>query len=97
LRLAHPALLRGKQQTRAAGDRPGLFAVSRFDPTDGHEIVLAFNTSLQPIDAVIRVDAHSGRFRALHGECAAQSAAPGSYRVHVPELGYLICEAEPGT
>lgn len=96
LRLAHPALLRGKLQTRAAGDHPGLFAVSRFDPADSHEIVLAFNTSLHPIDAVIRVDAHSGRFRALHGECAGESAAPGSYRVHVPELGYLICEAEPG-
>lgn len=94
LRLAHPALLRGKQQTRAAGDRPGLFAVSRFDPADGHEIVLAFNTSVHAIDAVIRVDAHSSRFRALHGECAAESAAPGSYRVHVPELAYLLCEAQ---
>jgi glycosidase len=97
LRLAHPALLMGRQQTRAAADRPGLFAVSRFDPADGHEIVLAFNTSVQAIDAVIRVDAHSGRFRALHGECAPRSAAPGSYRVHVPELGYLVCEAEAGT
>jgi glycosidase len=96
LRLAHPALLRGEQHTRAAGEHPGLFAVSRFDPADGHEIVLAFNTSLHPIEAVIRVDAHSGRFRALHGECAALSAAPGSYRLQVPELGYVICEAEPG-
>jgi glycosidase len=97
LRLTHPALLSGRQQTRAAGDSPGLFAVSRFDPADGHEIVLAFNTSLRPIDAVVRVDAHSGRFRALHGECTAHSAAPGSYRVQVPALGYLICEAEGGT
>ena len=96
LRLAHPALLLGRQQTRAAGDTPGLFAVSRFDPADGHEIVLAFNTSLQVIDAVIRVDARSGRFRALDGECAAESSAPGSYRVRVPELGYVICEAEAG-
>ena len=96
LRLRHPALLSGRQQTRAAGERPGLFAVSRFDPADGHEIVLTFNTSLRPIDAVIRVDAHSVRFRALHGECPAQSVAPGSYRVHVPELGYVICEADGG-
>jgi glycosidase len=96
LRLAHPALLLGRQQTRWAGDAPGLFAVSRFDPADGHEIVLAFNTSLQAIDAVIRVDARSGRFRALHGECAAERSAPGSYRVHIPELGYVICEAGAG-
>ncbi|HYL00119.1 MAG TPA: alpha-amylase family glycosyl hydrolase [Steroidobacteraceae bacterium] len=96
LRLAHAALLCGRQQTRAAADQPGLLAVSRFDPADGHEIVLAFNTSLQPIDTVIRVDARSARFRALHGECAAQRAAPGSYRVHVPELGYLVCEADAG-
>jgi len=96
LRLAHPALLLGRQQTRAAAGTPGLFAVSRFDPADGHEIVLAFNTSQQPIDAVIRVEARSGGFRALHGECSAQSAAPGSLRVHVPELGYIVCEAEAG-
>jgi glycosidase len=94
LRLAHPALLLGRQQTRAAGEAPGLFAVSRFDPADGHEILLAFNTSLRPIDAQVRIDAHSGRFRALHGACAAQSSAPGSYRVRIPELGYLICEAQ---
>jgi glycosidase len=97
LRLAHPALLFGRQQTRAAADSPGLFAVSRFDPADGHELVLAFNTSQQPIDTLIRVEARSARFRALHGECSAQSAAPGSYRVHVPELGYVVCEAEAGT
>lgn len=97
LRLAHPALRSGRQETRAAGEKAGLFAVSRFDPADGHEIVLAFNTSLQPVDSLIRVDAHSGRFRALHGGCAAQSAAPGSYRVQIPPLGYLVCEAEGGT
>jgi glycosidase len=97
LRLSHPALTLGRQQTRAAAENPGLFAVSRFDPADGHEIVLAFNTSQQPIEAVIRVEARSGRFRPLHGECNAQSAAPGSYRVRVPELGYLVCEAETGT
>jgi glycosidase len=96
LRLAHPALLSGRQQTRAAGDAPGLFAASRFDPADGHEILLAFNTSPQPLEAVVGVEARSGRFRALHGECAARSAAPGSYRVKVPGLGYLVCEAEPG-
>jgi glycosidase len=96
LRLAHPALLCGRQQTRAAEDRPGLFAVSRFDPADGHEIVLAFNTSLHAIDTVIRVDARSARFRALHGECVPESVAPGSYRVRVPELGYLVCEAGGG-
>lgn len=97
LRLAHQALLFGRQQTRAASKQPGLLAVSRFDPADGHEIVLAFNTSLQAIDTVIRVDAHSDRFRALHGECSAHSAAPGSYRVQVPALGYLVCEAAAGT
>jgi len=97
LRLTHPALLDGRQQTRAAADKPGLFAVSRFDPGDGHEIVLAFNTSLQPIDALVRVDARSSRFRPLHGECAAASSAPGSYRVQVAGLGYLVCEADGGS
>ena len=51
IRQATPALRRGVQVTRyAEGDRPGLFAVSRFDPRDGHEVLIVFNTSTKPIE-----------------------------------------------
>src|SRR3546814_4462910 len=45
VRRAQPALTRGVQKLRAAGDTPGLLAISRFDPRTGREILLAFNTS----------------------------------------------------
>ncbi len=45
LRTATPALTRGRQLLRAREDTPGLLAISRFDPTNGAEVLLAFNTS----------------------------------------------------
>src|SRR3546814_7139678 len=42
VRRAQPALTRGVQKLRAAGDPPGLLAISRFDPSSEH------TTELQP-------------------------------------------------
>src|SRR3546814_15643513 len=42
VRRAQPALTRGVQKLRAAGDTPGLLAIPRFDPRTGREILLAF-------------------------------------------------------
>ena len=93
LRAAHPALRRGRQAIRFAGDKPGLFAVSRFDPASGAETLLVFNTATTPLDAQVQVEVGSTRFTALHGPCAATASAPGSIRVALPPLGYAICEA----
>jgi len=95
LRTATPALREGDQITRAAGDKPGLFAVSRH-AADGREVLAAFNTSDQPFEGQVQVDARSTRWRSLMGRCAAESSAPGSYRVSLPPLGYMVCEAEEG-
>ena len=94
LRRGHAALRRGRQLVRAASDRPGLFAVSRFDPADGHEVLLAFNTSTEPLRANVEVDARSHRFRSLAGACPAEAAAAGSASLSIPPLGFLFCEAE---
>jgi hypothetical protein len=94
LRRDHAALRRGRQIVRAAGDRPGLFAVSRFDPVDGHELLIAFNTSTVAIAANVEVDARSRRFRALSGACPATATAPGSVALKIPPLGFLFCEAD---
>ena len=93
LRTATPALTRGRQVTRQRGDGPGLFAVSRFDPTDGHEVVIAFNTAATPITQAVQVEAKSERFTTLAGTCPATAAAPGSLTMTLPAFGYAVCSA----
>ena len=91
LRQSYVALRRGRQVVRAYGKTPGLFAVSRIG-SDGREIVVAFNTSMETAVAQIEVEPNSKVFKALRGGCAAKASAPGSFRVEVPPLGYAVCE-----
>ncbi len=96
LRRAHAALRSGRQLVRNYSDSPGLFAVSRLDPATGREIAIAFNTSLQPLATTMEVDAGSRRFTALHGRCESEVAAPGSYRVVLAPLDFVVCAAGDG-
>ena len=96
LRRAHAALRSGQQVVRNYSESPGLFAVSRLDPATGREIAVAFNTSLQPLTTTMEVDASSRRFTSLHGKCASEVAAPGSYRVVLAPLDYIVCAAGDG-
>jgi glycosidase len=93
LRLAHPALTRGRQVLRAAGDKPGLFAVSRFDPVTGAEMLIAFNTAPTPWTGNVQVETASARFTGLAGQCPAAPAAPGSLTLSIPAFGYVVCAA----
>jgi hypothetical protein len=95
LRRGNVALREGEQIVRAYASTPGIFAVSRLDAKRNTEVLVAFNTSTQAIDARVEVDPHSQRFRGLHGSCAPTSSAPGSYRVQVAALDYIICTSEP--
>jgi glycosidase len=97
LRRAHAALRGGRQVVRNYSDSPGLFAVSRIDPATGREIAIAFNTSLQPLSTVMEVDASSRRFTALYGSCEREVNAPGSYRVTLAPLDFVVCAAGDGT
>ena len=94
LRIAHPALTRGRTLVRAAGEAPGLFAVSRFDPVTGAEILLAFNTGATPLTSAVEVDVASIRFKTLAGRCSPRAAAPGSVTLTIPAFGYAVCAAE---
>jgi glycosidase len=91
MRSANAALRGGEQVVRASARTPGIFAVSRFDTNRNSEVVMAFNTSIQAIDAQVEVDPHSKHFQALHGVCAPASSAPASYQVHVAALDYIVC------
>jgi glycosidase len=93
LRRGNAALREGEQVVRAYARAPGIFAVSRLNAKGGTEVLMAFNTSTQGIDAQIEVDPHSRHFHALHGSCASASSAPGTYRVQVAALDYIICES----
>jgi glycosidase len=96
LRRAQPALRRGRQIVRGYGPSPGLFAVSRIDPDSGAELVVAFNTATAAVGAQVAVETRSRRFTSLHGACAGSATAPGSYRVEIPPLDYLVCAAAAG-
>jgi glycosidase len=94
IRISHHALTRGRQVPRAWGDKPGLFAVSRFDPDTGKEVLIAFNTSTAPLTANVLVDDKSAAFTALHGACDTKATAPGSLKVSLAPLDFIICEAQ---
>jgi glycosidase len=96
LRRGNAALREGEQVVRAYARAPGIFAVSRLDAKAGTEVLMAFNTSTQGIDAQVEVDPHSQHFHALHGSCAPTPSAPGSYRVQVAALDYIICKSGTG-
>lgn len=93
LRTAHPALTRGRQLIRFAGDKPGLFAVSRFDPATGAEMLLAFNTGGEPWSGRIQVETGSTAFKALAGQCPRAPDAPGTLTLTLPAFGYAVCAA----
>jgi glycosidase len=93
IRTTHPALTRGLQLVRYSSDKPGLFAVSRFDPSSGREILLLFNSSAGPVRQNVRVDVKSAQFEMLAGGCPLTAQAPGSVQVELPAFGYAVCSA----
>lgn len=94
LRTSHPALTRGLQTIRYSSEKAGLFAVSRFDPSNRHEMLLLFNTSAQQIDQNVRIETRSTRFTTLAGTCPATAVAPGSAHITLPPFGYGVCDAD---
>ncbi|WP_308515542.1 alpha-amylase family glycosyl hydrolase [Sphingomonas flavescens] len=93
IRTSHAALTRGLQLIRFADDKPGLFAVSRFDPANGREMLLLYNTSNKPVQQNVRVETRSQSFETLAGQCAATATAPGTVAVDLPAFGYAVCNA----
>ena len=93
LRTAHPALTRGLQLVRYSSDKPGLFAVSRFEPGTGREMLILFNSSTSPVRENVSVETRSKTFEPLAGDCPLQAQAPGSVAVELSPLGYAICNA----
>ncbi|WP_299107866.1 alpha-amylase family glycosyl hydrolase [uncultured Bradyrhizobium sp.] len=94
IRRDHAQLRHGRTVVRAASDKPGLLAFTR-GADDGHEILVALNTSNQPVSANVEIGARSAGFTTLAGACPARATAPGSVSITLPPLGYAICAALP--
>jgi glycosidase len=94
IRAADPALRRGRQIVRFAGDKPGLFAVSRVIDGEPGETLILYNTSAGALTANVEVAAASRNWTSLHGACPTAASAPGTIRVSVPPLDYMICASE---
>lgn len=93
VRRTTPALMYGKSTVRAFSDKPSILAVSRFDPQNGKEVVLAFNTSSVPITQKIRTNPVTSALKQLVGQCPRAVAAPGSVEITLPAYGYAVCAA----
>jgi glycosidase len=91
IRTGSLALRRGETRLLAAEDAPGLLAFSRAAPAE--EVVVAVNTSAQPITRNIAIGADITGLAALAGPCPASPIAPGTIRVTLPAFGHAICRA----
>lgn len=92
--LAHLALRQGSQLVRFASSEPGgLFAFSRFDPEDGSEYLVVMNTGLDEKTAQIEVDVASRHWHQVIGNCEPHATTPGSYRVNIEPLDFVVCRS----
>lgn len=94
IRIANAALRQGRSVLRQASETPGLFAVSRFDPQTGKEIVLLYNTATAPINTYVVVEGASKTFHSLMGACQPQVTQARSYAVQLEPLSWAICAAD---
>ena len=93
LRSRHAALRSGRQIVRTYDDMaPGLVSFSRFDPEDGTEYILAFNTSGEAINRRVQIGYQGRALEPLSGTCTEQLPAPGSARVELAPFGWCIAK-----
>ena len=91
VRRAHDALGRGRQVVRHYGQEAGIFAASRFDPENGGEYLLVFNTANESRSANITLGYDARSFETLSGTCPAAPSAPGSAAFALPAFGWAVC------
>ena len=95
LRKAHPTLADGAQVQRYASPEAGVFAVSRIDPEDGVEYVVAVNNATTAKTADFETFRAGTRFRPLYGSATtARSRADARLEITVPALGVAVWKAD---
>ncbi|GAA3995471.1 alpha-amylase family glycosyl hydrolase [Sphingomonas humi] len=91
IRRGSEALRRGDTALLATEDKPGLLAFSR--TSESEQVVIAINTSAEPITRNIAVPTNITGLASLSGPCPAAPVAPGTVRVTLPAFGHVICRA----
>lgn len=91
IRTGSEALRRGETRLLGAEDTPGLLAYTR--ATANEEVIVATNTSANPITRNIAISADITSLASLSGSCPAAPVAPGTVRVTLPAFGHVICRA----
>jgi glycosidase len=91
-RAGHEPLRRGAQVTRFAEPKGGVFAASRLD-TRGGEFLAVFNSETAARSLYVAVDPRSEKWTSIAGGCAKKSAAPGSVKVDLPPLSFIVCRS----
>jgi glycosidase len=94
MRLASPALRRGKTVVRNYSDKPGLFAFSRIDEASGEEVLVIANTSNAPLSANVELDPRAMALSSLRGICPVTPTAPGAFAITLPALDYMVCRVK---
>ncbi|SDZ11352.1 alpha-1,6-glucosidases, pullulanase-type [Micromonospora pattaloongensis] len=94
LRRAHPALRDGVQVTRHAADGPGVFAVSRIDPRDRVEYVVAVNNATTAQRVTLDTWSAGTAFRGVYGASDTTAAdGDGKLTLTVPALSAVVHRA----
>jgi neopullulanase len=91
IRLASPALRRGKTVVRNYSDKPGLLAFSRIDESTGEEVLVVANTSTAMLRANVELNPNSIALSSLRGACPAGPTAPGTAAITLKPLDYMVC------
>jgi glycosidase len=91
VRRADPALRRGTTEVLLSGEKPGLLVLARRVPGSASVTIVAINSSSEPKQAAVVVPVTADRFESRIGPCAPTVAAPGSYSLSLPPLGYAVC------
>jgi glycosidase len=89
LRSANPVLRHGEFKLREQRGAPELIAFSRYDADE--EFLVVANSGTAPREAAFEVRANDKPWQSVRGACP-QSGVPGSYKVNVPALDYVICK-----
>ncbi len=93
VRREHAAFRRGDQRVRHADSEGGLLVLERTDPDTGAVYLAAFNSenAARSIDAP--VDGRALTWTSVMGACPAESQAPGSVRLEIDAVSFVVCRS----
>ena len=98
VRAANPTLSNGAQVQRYASPEAGVFAVSRINPKNGIEYIVAVNNAKTAKSADFETFSANNTFRPLYGSAkTAKSRVDGRIKVTVPALGVAVWKAKKKT